>query len=50
MPFTDKDGHSVKTFHKAKHDTESQLLQEFAQGLQVCSEALLSGAQINGPL
>jgi len=28
MPFTDKDGHLTKAFHKEKHDTASQLLKE----------------------
>jgi len=30
MPFTDKYGHLIKTFQKEKHDTESQLLKEYA--------------------
>jgi len=30
MPFTDKDGHLTEPFQKEKHDTASQLLEEYA--------------------
>jgi len=29
MPFTDKDGLFTKVFRKEKHDTSSQLLEEY---------------------